>query len=256
MGYPFGMTGEATWKFLVSRLGFAAELGHSGESTTLSGSCLLAGSFSHLSRWNHPGAYGKDKQPKNGVSTPKQKQCIFQLLRPKYLGVILDSSLYLTARIRPISKSWQSSNYAQKLTTSGHLDHFHPSRRHYHLHLYWDTLLTISHLQPAFPYSLFSTNQPEWAFSVSPCPISAQSQFFPTSLRGNSQVLTMATQALNGPPHIMDLGPFPWTFPYLSNLTSYNLCVFPPTPASVFLLILDAHIFISQIQVEFYFLTE
>lgn len=61
MASPFGATEEATWKFLVSRMGLTAGLGHSEEPATLSDSSMLAGLFPHLLYWNHAGAYEKKK---------------------------------------------------------------------------------------------------------------------------------------------------------------------------------------------------
>ena len=61
MASPFGATEEATWKFLVSRMGLTAGLGHPEEPATLSDSSMLAGLFPHLLYWNHAGAYEKKK---------------------------------------------------------------------------------------------------------------------------------------------------------------------------------------------------
>lgn len=94
-----------------------------------------------------------------------------------------------------ISKSYHSSKYAQNLSSSFHLYHYSTCRRHCHLSPVWKYPLTISHLQPTFPYSLFSTKLSEWSFNrITPHLCSKPD--FPTSLRGNRQVLTMAFKVL------------------------------------------------------------
>ena len=98
-------------------------------------------------------------------------------------------------------------------------------------------------IQPTFPHSLYTTNHPELSFSVSSSQFCEQFQFLSSFKLLKASFFPHLTQRKQSGSHNSLPGSKWSTSLYLSNLTFYNLCLFPSAPASVYLLILEAHLF-------------
>ena len=128
MEYPCGVTEEAGYySTQFPGLGLAAEPGHAQRVSILMAQLLTVHDPFHvyytgviLMLIERMSDLNKEHKP------PKPKNSIFHLLRPQNLGVIFESSLYLTFHIQSIHKSSQEM---QNGMTSRSLDHYSPCGR-------------------------------------------------------------------------------------------------------------------------------